>query len=250
MPLFSKKEVDVAPEGTIRQDPTFDPPPPYTEATSEKLGYQNFSNLGSSSSTAARTLHVYYESWLSRTVHILDSDRETPLYDFDCHCRRPQIVLRSPGSINKDRKGSGEGDVGAIKMNPWNAAIEIDLHGSTFPMLRESRLRSCGLHFTSVAHGGQLLRWQRKTKWSTYDHNLLDSNQQIVASITTPWAMKKAMRIELMDGAMTQDAMDEVVITGLAVWWRAIQTGAAAGASAGAVAGGAAAAGAGAGAGA
>lgn len=230
MPLLSKKkDLDVAPERTNRSSSSYDPPPSYSEATSEKQQQQSIGTDLEPISSKNRMLHVYYESWKSRTVHITDSDKETPLYDFDCKCRRPQLTLRTPGPKNSSTS------IATVNFHPWTGAIDIDIHGKTISLFRKGW--KCGdMLYPSNAldSKGQLMTWKRKTRWTVFEFCLLDDNENLIANMSTPWATKKALRIELIDGAIKQEALDEVVITGLAVWWAAIQASAGAAAIAGA----------------
>lgn len=158
--------------------------------------------------TTGRTLHMYVENWRLRQASILDEDKSTVLYNIDMRNRRPNLTFRD---ANDDL-------VGTVKFNPWTRAITANIHNTDISV-KSKNWKSCNIIYTSQAFAGQVLEWQRQTPWVVLDHFLVDENNMPVAKISPrEWAKKKYATIELVDPNLPQEAIDEIVITGLAVF--------------------------------
>ena len=138
----------------------------------------------------------------------MDEDKGTLLYEMDLRNRRPQITVRRAEPNNET--------VGTVNFHPLNRKVDLQVHDQSF-RLKSKNWKYCDLQWESAPFGGQTLTWQRQTMWVVLDHLLLDENNLPVAKFSPTCSMKKAGRIELMDGGMSQEQLDEVVITGMAV---------------------------------
>ncbi|KIV88951.1 hypothetical protein PV10_08576 [Exophiala mesophila] len=155
-----------------------------------------------------RTLHVYVESWKQRQATIFDDDKETVLYNIDIRNRRPNLTFRNGNDVQ----------VGTIAFNPWNRAITANIQNTDISV-KSKNWKTCNLLYTSKAFGGQQLEWQRQTPWVVLDHFLVDEHKMPIAKISPrEWAKKKYAVIELVDPNLPQEAIDEVVMIGLAVF--------------------------------
>lgn len=76
--------------------------------------------------------------------------------------------------------------------------------------------------YKSSVFSNQMMNWKRNKRWSVFEAVLVDENEVPKAKLSTPWAMKKMASIELMDGDLSQEAMNEVVTTGLTVLYVAL----------------------------
>ena len=140
----------------------------------------------------------------------MDQDKETLLYEVDIRNRRPQLTVR--------RTAAGNKTVGTVNFHPMTRRMEATISDHTFK-LKGKKWTYCDLQWESPAFGCKTLTWKRKTMWVVLDFVLLDENQIPVARFC-PRAMsfKKTCAIELMDGDMSPEKLDEIVTTGLAVY--------------------------------
>ena len=68
------------------------------------------------------------------------------------------------------------------------------------------------------------MTWKQTAMWKKLEFVLLDEKMAPVAKFSPNcWSFKKAGTMELVDGAMEKELMDEVLITGLAVLQDAMQ---------------------------
>jgi hypothetical protein len=130
------------------------------------------------------------------------------LYEIDFRFRRPNLTFRSPASKNET--------VGTIRFNPWNRAIQADTEHGTIHV-KSKNWKCCDLPYTSPAFGGRTLTWQRQTPWVVLDHYLVDEHAMPIARFRPKFAIKKNCIIEIVDRNLPQDAVDEIVMTGMAV---------------------------------
>lgn len=156
-----------------------------------------------------RTLYVRADGWKGRQAQILDEDNSTVLYDIDFRFRRPNMTFRSLARNNET--------VGTIKFSPMTRAIEADTEHGTIHV-KSKNWKCCDLPYTSPAFGGRTLTWQRQTPWVVLDHYLIDENAMPIARIRPKCSLKKVCALELVDRDLPQDAVDEIIMTGLAVF--------------------------------
>lgn len=154
---------------------------------------------------------MYYrtEGWRCRKGQILDEDNATVLYDIDMRVRRPNLTFRSPPRDNMT--------VGTIKFSPMTRAIEADTEHGTIHV-KSNNWKCVDLPYTSPAFGGRTLTWQRRTPWVVIDHYLIDENAMPIARIRPKCSLKDACAFEFVDRDLPQDAIDEIIMTGLAVF--------------------------------
>ena len=184
-----------------------DPPPSYMDTISQQQSPQQ---AGNSQPSAARTLHVCYESLTSRTVRILDSDESTLLYEVDYRVRKPQISLRKAGSSDV---------LGTVKFHRWSGASEVELHDQ-ITEVKPKALMSYDLVFASTlpAFSDRKLTWERRYSWDSHEYILRDDSQSPVAYLHTHgWSTKKAARFELINSEMEDTIVEEIIMTGLVV---------------------------------
>ena len=139
----------------------------------------------------------------------MDEDKRTLLYEIDIRNRRPNMSFRKPALNNSN--------LATDNFNPLTGAIKVEVHNHSFK-LESKNWKYCDLQWNSPTFVGRTLTWKRKTMWVVADIILTDENKMPLAKFTpSSCSMKKAGTIDLMDDGMRQEAMDEIVITGLAV---------------------------------
>ncbi|KEF60825.1 uncharacterized protein A1O9_02387 [Exophiala aquamarina CBS 119918] len=155
-----------------------------------------------------RTMHLRTDGLKGRKAQILDEDNSTVLYDIDIRFRRPNLTFRSPARNNET--------VGTIKFSPMTRAIEADTEHGTIHV-KSKNWKCCDLPYTSPAFGGRTLTWQRRTPWVVLDHYLIDENGLPIARFRPKCSFKNVCAIDFVDRDLPQDAIDEIIMTGLAV---------------------------------
>lgn len=155
-----------------------------------------------------RTFYVVNEGWKGRQAKILDEDNSTVLYEIDFRLRRPNMTFRAPGSTEP---------VGTIKFSPMTRAIEAGTQHGTISV-KSKNWKCCDLPYTSPAFQGRTLTWQRRTPWVVLDHYLIDEHGMPVARIRPKTCgIKRNCAIDFVDRNLPQDAVEEIIMTGLAV---------------------------------
>jgi hypothetical protein len=172
---------------------------------------------------------------------VTDSDKSTVLYNIDLRNRRPNMTIRKPtnnGITDDDTNEAATGPAAAtVEFHPWSRKMEVQVHGQTFRMKRKN-WKCCDLQWDSPAFAGRKLTWKRKSRWAVLDFVLLDDETQAPLAMVSPNSLscKKAGTIEILEGAgqskIEEEAIDEIVITGLAVLQDSIYTSVAASAGA------------------
>ena len=139
----------------------------------------------------------------------MDEDKVTLLYEIEIRSHRPNMTFRRPALNNSI--------IGTVRFHPLTRAIEAEVNNHSFK-LKGKNWTSCDLQWNSPAFGGRVLTWKRQTLWVVLETILMDENKMPLARFSpSSWSMKKAGTIDLVDGGIGQEAMDEIVITGLAV---------------------------------
>jgi hypothetical protein len=159
---------------------------------------------------AGRTLQYSYDSIWGRQARIIDPTNNTTLYEIDLRNRSPQIKFHRAGSSDNDVAGT-------VKVHSLSRKMEAEINGQSFKISNKN-WKACDLQWTSPAFGGQLMNWHRSTMW-TLVPLVLTNEQQLPVAKWTPGglSLKKAGKIELMDANIPPWALEEVLITGLAV---------------------------------
>ena len=187
------------------------PPPPYNVYDNEKLKPADIDikSVSSSESTSnsGRTLHVYHDNWKGRDGKIYDSDKQTVLYEITQKCRKPQLTVREPSSQNT---------IGILEFSTWARRMSADVRGNQFGLGTNKSWKNVDVHYDSPAFS-QPMTWKRSTIWVVLAITLVDEHQVPVARFEPVCARKKFGRVQLLRGDLSQDQIDEVVFTGLAV---------------------------------
>ena len=197
------------------------PPPPYQEYDDEKLkpmdadiDVKSVSSGASSISdndNGTRTLHAYHKNWFGREGKIYDSDKQTVLYEIAQRNRKPQLTVRDPTS---------QSTVGTLEFSNWARRMDADVRGNKFTLngtKGKVSWKNVDIHYDSAAFG-QAMTWKRTTIWVVMPITLVDKNEVPVARFEPVCAKKKFGRVQLLRGDLSQDQIDEVVFTGMAVY--------------------------------
>ncbi len=187
-------------------------PPPYETFDSEKLKPMDIDVQSVSStecvSEEGRTLHVYHDNWKGRDGKIYDSDKKTVLYEIAQRNRKPQLTVRDPTS---------QQTVGTLDFATWTRKMEASLHGAKFGLsTSKASWKSVDVHYDSPAFQQQMT-WKRSTIWVVLAITLQSESGVDIARFEPVMAKRKFGRVQLLQGDLTQDQIDEIVFTGLGV---------------------------------
>ncbi|KAI4195354.1 MAG: hypothetical protein LQ350_007251 [Teloschistes chrysophthalmus] len=162
--------------------------------------------------STSRTLHIYSDSsWSSRNITIADADRSSPLYTLTKNSgglfsSKPHLTVTSAQT---------SAVVGTATFHSMSSKVDLDLHGRHVLFEREGLLtRTHG--YASPAFGYDRLKWKCEG-WGS-DLILVNSQNQWIARFdAASWAMKKVGRLEIGNGSIAGAALDEIVVSGLAM---------------------------------
>lgn len=95
--------------------------------------------------------------------------------------------------------------------------MEGDLRGNKFPMSTSKACwKSVDVHYDSPAFQ-QPMTWKRTTIWVVLAITLQTASGVDIARFEPVMAKRKFGRVQLLQGDLTQDQIDEIVFTGLSV---------------------------------
>jgi hypothetical protein len=142
------------------------------------------------------------------------------------------MKIRKPNMII--RKESANTEIGTVNFHTFSCRIDTTIGGQILSLTSRGW---AGRHyeFDSPSFGNTKLAWKAQRKIDELNMALLDDRDMPIAKfIPVDWAMKKTGKIEILnDRVTTEEMMDEIVVTALAIWnYRHIQRSAAAAASA------------------
>ena len=157
---------------------------------------------------SSRTLRVYSNGVLSTGLTILDTDDKTPLYTIELHSvTKPHVIIRS---------ASTSAMVGTARFRSLAKRIELEIHGQAVNMEFRGVFKS-GLTYRSPAFNGATLTWKKNGMGSS-DMVCVDEKELPIAKYEKKnWSMKQRGTLDLMGMAQGSPAMDEIVITAMAM---------------------------------
>jgi hypothetical protein len=95
--------------------------------------------------------------------------------------------------------------------------MQADLRGNKFPLATSKACwKSVDVHYDSPAFQ-QLMTWKRSTIWVVLAITLQSSSGVDIARFEPVNAKRKFGRVQLLQGDLTQEQVDEIVFTGLSV---------------------------------
>ncbi|KIX00094.1 uncharacterized protein Z518_10231 [Rhinocladiella mackenziei CBS 650.93] len=176
--------------------------------------------LGTSSSTA--TLKVDFR-WTKLKAHITTVEADihdpstVPVYTLSFQTLKSPHLIFHPG--NDTTSVIGTGTIHAISINP-----DYELHGKPGTIKALRRFHTVYEHISSVLRnpGGapMPMTWTSDTNFKTWDFVCVDDQQNPVAKFSTNiWMVKKVGNIEFMDKNISDELRDEIVVTGLTLYY-------------------------------
>jgi hypothetical protein len=152
----------------------------------------------------SRTLHVYHDDWKTTHAHILDTDKSTTLYTMDIQTRKPNITFFRPSSPS--------GAFGTAVIGYMGNDLDFTLESQPLHLEAKDWKQTTYLYTSSFFCG--TASWKIGMKSAT----LLSEAQLPLAKCSlATLAMKKVGTIEIMDGDMPQQGIDEIAIMGTAL---------------------------------
>lgn len=156
-------------------------------------------------------LHVYREGMTHRHAHILDTDKQTPLYRIDCNSgglfsSKPHMKIYSAAS---------NALVGTVTFHSVSSDMELTIHNRPVELVSSGMFTSAHQFMSLATH--ENFKWKSNGMFSGGDMLCLDNREQLVAKFeSSNWAMKKEGKLELGAG-VEGILMDELVVSGIAM---------------------------------
>lgn len=157
-------------------------------------------------------------SWRKFHALVTEEDKPSdPIYIVDFRTlRSPHLVIKSAS----DDKVIGTGTLKAISINP-----DYEIHGQPGKLKALKRFRTQYTHLSRAFSDDEAslmpMTWSSNCGFKTWDFICLDDQQNPVAKFAAnAWSVKKVGKIEFMGPkAMSQAARDEIVVTGLTLFY-------------------------------
>ena len=154
-------------------------------------------------------LHLYATGLTHTTLHILDSDKQTRLYEIEIHSwTSPDISLYRPAATAAAPDATPT-LCGSVKFHNWSGTIDLQI-GEDRPIpLKAIGVFSATRTFESCV--GEL-KWKK-------DMRLLNAREELVAKFTHVMAVSKWGRFEMAPRVAEggQRLVDEIVLSGVAL---------------------------------
>lgn len=158
-----------------------------------------------------RSFEVQFANWTSTHISVIEvGTLDTTLYTADLNIQKPHLIFR---------RGSTESTVATANLSYFTPDIEVCVNGHS-TTLRVEKSQEMQTFYESPALNQACLSWRNRNISSTFDFECLDENSDLLArfSAHSAWNKTRVGQLELF-GARVADgaAMDEVVVTGLAL---------------------------------
>lgn len=159
-----------------------------------------------------RTLHLYRIGICRSSAQILDSDKQTVLYEIDfIHLGSPTITLY---------RGSAQGNVqralvGTANLHSYTSTTDLQIGNSPVITLRAESIFTRSKTFDSILGP---LKWQHDGSLSR-SLNLVNARGEWFARFLHATALSKWGRFEIAPGAPEggERLLDEIVLSGIAI---------------------------------
>ncbi|MCJ1345850.1 hypothetical protein MMC31_004059 [Peltigera leucophlebia] len=155
------------------------------------------------------TLHLYKTGFTHGTLHILDTDKQTRLYEIKIHSwTSPDISLYRPAATAAAPIANPT-LCGSAKFHTWSRTIDLQIGGHRPIPLQATGVFSSTRKFESCV--GEL-KWKK-------DMRLLNASEELLATFTDVTAVSKWGRFEMtpLVAEGGQRLVDEVVLSGMAL---------------------------------
>lgn len=204
-------------------------------AVSDELpAYAKHAGLGGSSSVQpamssqieqSQRLVVNFDRTFSRHATVFNEDETTKLYKLVYHQTSPHMVMHSVNGTEAASQSPSLNEIGTVEVHIIHSRIDFSLHGVQRSLGNRGMFKN-GYDFQSRyarSTSGNFLTlcWQSRQRLGYFDLACTDESSKPVAYLS--WSNKKTVRLELMMQNLDvgekdkQRAMDELVLTGLAV---------------------------------
>ena len=159
--------------------------------------------------TIPGTLHLYKTGLTHSALHILDSDKQTCLYEIKTHSwSSPDVSLYRPAAATA-APNNNPTLCGSAKFHTWSRTIDLQIGGDRPIPLQAHGIFTSTRTFESCV--GEL-RWKQ-------DMRLLNAREELLATFKRVTAVSKWGRFEMTsrvaDGG--QRLVDEIVLSGVAL---------------------------------
>lgn len=204
-------------------------PPPYTAGEENQSPLQENPICSPQSDNAqegTRTLKIDFTGWAQRHIQITEVGPEgSVLYSIDTHLLKPHMVFK---------RGLTEEVIATVDLPSFRWRIKTCVHGQDITLFMKVKMGlKTGIHqettFESPALGSTTLTWRSHSYFRLFDFECLDEKSLPLAKCTptASWNGKQGGQFDLYGtSASSGDAMDELVVTGLALaYYNLIMTG-------------------------
>ncbi|TVY52986.1 hypothetical protein LCER1_G005143 [Lachnellula cervina] len=167
----------------------------------------------------SRTLQADF-SWKKWKIRISakDDPESKPVYiinfPFKPFHAAPSLVVKS---------AADDSTVGTGTLHPISIDASCELHGQAIELRAQKRFKTQYMHLSrsfSDTDAPVPMYWTSNSGFTTWDFICLDQNQLPVAKFSAAvWAVTKIANIEFLgEKAMTDEARDEIVVTGITLY--------------------------------
>ena len=156
-----------------------------------------------------RTLHLYNTGLTGSTLHILDKDKQTCLYEIKTHSwSSPDVSLYRPAAATA-APNNNPTLCGSAKFHTWSRTIDLQIGGDRpIPLQANGSFTSTRMFESCVGE----LSWKRGMK-------LHNARKELLATFTRVMALSKWGRFEMTPRVAEggQRLVDEIVLSGVAL---------------------------------
>ena len=142
-------------------------------------------------------------------MSVIDTDKSTVLYVAKFRVRRPQMTFQRPTT---------NADLGTVSFHTLSSCIDVTLHDQSVRLTSKGTLKN-GYSFVSQTFRNETMTWKREGGFKDLAMVCVDGEDVPVARIfASDWSVKELGKMELLGPkAQSGDALDEIVVTGLAI---------------------------------
>lgn len=161
----------------------------------------------------SRTLHLYKTGFARSTLHILDTDKQTCLYEIKTQVwSSPDVSLYRPAATTAAPNNKPT-LCGSAKFHSWSRTIDLQIGGDgPIPLQVSGIFISSGMFESCVGE----LSWKTGMGMSM---KVLNEREEVLATFTHVMSLSKWGRFEMMPRVAEggQRLVDEIVLSGLAL---------------------------------
>jgi hypothetical protein len=152
-----------------------------------------------------RELSINWADWKWRKISVTDESKHNTFYNVECHMRKPNLIFHRPNGVEP---------VGTVSNSKLGTEVNSNVNGAMLEMRPKNKLTCREWTFYSPSLG-RVIIWKGIHGMECHDEN----GVPIAKFKITNWGMKRLGSFEFLNSNLSQQTIDEVVVTGVGMMY-------------------------------